>query len=93
MYRSPDNEATLPIIYSMFEFTKEEQTKLLDGRKNYNMDKINKDVKDKSKKMFGSMFKGKKDSGRGSARNESFNGSSAGAGKEWVKHWYAFVKD
>ena len=32
-YSAADNEATLPIIYSMFEFTKEEQNKLTEDRK------------------------------------------------------------
>ena len=67
----------MPIIYSMFEFTKEEQAKLLDARKAYNVDKLGQDVKDKSKTMFGKMFnnnpKKKGDSSRGnSGRNESY---------------------
>ena len=59
----------------MFEFTKEEQSQLIEARKAYNIDKMSKDTKEKSKQLFGKMFKGKKDSGRGSARNESFTGS------------------
>ena len=61
----------------MFEFTKEEQAKLLDARKAYNVDKLGQEVKDKTKNMFGKMFqnaaKKKNDSSRGnSGRNESY---------------------
>lgn len=31
-FSTPENEATLPVIFSMFEFTKEEQTKLAETR-------------------------------------------------------------
>jgi len=48
----------------MFEFTKEEQTQLTEGRKAKNQIAIDKDVKDKSKKMFGTMFKNAKDKGK-----------------------------
>jgi len=59
----------------MFEFTKEEQNKMTETRKNFNQDKMQADVKDKGKKMFGMMFNKKKgDSARGNgSRNESFN--------------------
>jgi hypothetical protein len=55
-YSAPENEVTLPIIYSMFEFTKEEQSKLTEDRKAKNQALMAKDVKDKSKNMFGGMF-------------------------------------
>jgi hypothetical protein len=63
-YSSPENEATLPIIFSMFEFTKEEQTQLTEQRKTKNQALIQAEVKDKSKKMFGTMFKNAKDKGK-----------------------------
>ena len=58
----------MPIIYSMFEFTKDEQAKLLDARKAFNVDKMSAEVKDKSKKMFGNMFNAAKKKGE-SARS------------------------
>jgi len=64
-YSSPENEATLPIIYSMFEFTKDEQDTLLQNRMTFNQDKISQEVKDKSKKMFGKLFAKKKGEGGG----------------------------
>jgi hypothetical protein len=48
----------------MFEFTKEEQTQLTDQRKTKNQALIQAEVKDKSKKMFGTMFKNAKDKGK-----------------------------
>ena len=35
-FSAPENEATLPVIFSMFEFTKEEQDKLQEARMNFN---------------------------------------------------------
>lgn len=35
-YSAPENEATLPVIFSMFEFTKEEQDKLQEARMTFN---------------------------------------------------------
>ena len=73
-FSSPENEATLPIIYSMFEFTKEESDKLVQTRLENNTDKMKQEVQDKSKKMFGKLFAKKKgDSARGPNTNGSFN--------------------
>ena len=41
----------------MFEFTKEEQTKLAETRQNFNVEKLAAEGKDKSKGMFGKLFK------------------------------------
>jgi hypothetical protein len=55
-YSSPENEATLPIIFSMFEFSKKEQEKVTEARMIFNQDKNTGEVKEKSKKMFGSFM-------------------------------------
>ena len=79
-YSSPENEATLPIIYSMFEFTKDEQESLLQNRMAFNQDKISQEVKDKSKKMFGKLFAKKKGEGQGGLGGSKGTSSSVPSG-------------
>ena len=67
-YSLPENEATLPVIFSMFEFTKDEQEKVTEARKLFNQEKIAGEVKDKTKKMFGNFMKKK-----GNKTDGSFN--------------------
>ena len=67
-FSKPDNEATLPVIYSMFEFTKDEQEALHQAREKYNKENFKKEDK---KKGLTNFFK-KKDS-KTSPRDESFN--------------------
>jgi len=43
-YTAPENEATLPVIFSMFEFTKPEQEKLQEARMAFNQEKINQEL-------------------------------------------------
>jgi type III secretory pathway component EscR len=58
----------LPIIFSMFEFTKQEQDKVTEARLAFNQEKAAAEVKDKSKKLFGNFMKKK-----GSKTDGSFN--------------------
>lgn len=82
MYRSPENEATLPVIYSMFEFTKAEQEKLFNTRQQFNQEKIGQEVKDKSKKLFGKLFnKGGKSKTDGSLNSGNTGGNNSQGNK------------
>jgi len=81
MFRAPDNEATLPIIYSMFEFTKEEQDQITDNRKLFNQEKINDKVKAETKTMFGKLFNKGKNANVDSARNSNKAENSFGSGR------------
>jgi hypothetical protein len=60
-YSAPENEATLPIIYSMLEFTKDEQDQLNKNRKEFNgvVDQMNDKVKSNLKGKFANMMKKK----------------------------------
>lgn len=80
-YRSPDNEATLPVIFSMFEFTKDEQEKLHEARKAAYQEKVNQELQKGTKKMFKGMFgkKGSKTKTEGSQSFASGGGNSTGA--------------
>lgn len=43
-FTAPENEATLPVIFSMFEYTKQEQEKLQEARIAFNQEKINQEL-------------------------------------------------
>ena len=75
--RSDGNEATLPIIYSMFEFTKPEQEQLTQARRAFNQEAADKEGKIKGKKMFGKLF-AKKPGDKPPSRTEQSFGSGAG---------------
>jgi len=47
----------LPVICSMFEFTKEETEKMDAARKTFNQEKIKEEINVKSKKLFGNIGK------------------------------------
>jgi hypothetical protein len=57
----------------MFEFSKQEQDKLTNARKDFNQAKIAGEVQDKSKKLFGKMFAAKAKGKAGAGSNQSFN--------------------
>ena len=71
----------MPVIFSMFEFTKPEQEKLHEARVAFNQERVNQELQKGTKKMFGKMFakKGGKTKTEGSQSFASGGGNSTGA--------------
>ena len=59
-YSDDKNESTLPVVYSMFEFTKQEQDSVKATRETFNAEYA---AAKKDKSVFNKMFKSKKTSG------------------------------
>lgn len=74
-YSAQENEATLPIIYSMLEFTKEEQEVCHKNRKEFNgqVDKVNDKVKSSLKGKFSNLMKKKGNTDTGGSFNSGSN--------------------
>ena len=80
LFSSPADEATLPVIYSMFYFEKDEQAKLNEMRQNNNAKMQADKDKEKGKSMFGKLLKKTSKMGKDGKMTKTEHSFNSGGG-------------